>query len=76
MAHSSIIGVTAALSSDGRAKMTRSTPAMMAATSPIIAGAIYETVGFDAGLYYIAGLFALAAVVFALLPLSGRIGPS
>ena len=45
---------------------------LMAATSPLIAGAIYETVGFDAALYYIAGLFALAAVVFALLPLSRR----
>ena len=48
---------------------------LMAATSPLIAGAIYETAGFQAGLYYIAGLFALAAVLFALLPLSGRIDP-
>ena len=46
---------------------------LMAATSPLIAGAIYETAGFQAGLYYIAGLFALAAVIFALLPLSRRI---
>ncbi len=46
---------------------------LMAATSPLIAGAIYETAGFQAGLYYIAGLFALAAVLFALLPLSRRI---
>ena len=46
---------------------------LMAATSSLIAGAIYETVGFDAALYYIAGLFALAAVVFALLPLSHRV---
>ena len=48
---------------------------LMAATSPLIAGAIYETAGFQAGLYYIAGLFALAAVVFALLPLSRRADP-
>ena len=48
---------------------------LMAATSPLIAGAIYETAGFQAGLYYIAGLFALAAMVFALLPLSRRIDP-
>ncbi|MCH8297280.1 MAG: MFS transporter [Chloroflexi bacterium] len=48
---------------------------LMAATSPLIAGAIYETAGFQAGLYYIAGLFALAAVLFALLPLSRRIDP-
>ena len=46
---------------------------LMAATSPLIAGAIYEAAGFQAGLYYIAGLFALAAVIFALLPLSRRI---
>ena len=45
---------------------------LMAAASPLIAGVIYETAGFQAGLYYIAGLFALAAVVFALLPLSRR----
>lgn len=48
---------------------------LMAATSPLIAGAIYETADFQAGLYYIAGLFALAALVFALLPLSRRIDP-
>lgn len=46
---------------------------LMAATSPLIAGAIYETAGFDAALFYIAGLFALAALLFALLPLSRRI---
>ncbi len=46
---------------------------LMAAISPLIAGAIYETAGFDAALYYVAGLFAVAAVVFALLPLSKRI---
>ena len=39
---------------------------LMAAISPLIAGAIYETAGFDAALYYVAGLFAAAAVVFAL----------
>lgn len=47
---------------------------LMAAVSPLIAGAIYETAGFEAGLYYIAGLFAVAAVVFAVLPLDRRIG--
>ena len=45
---------------------------LMAATSPLIAGAIYEISGFQAGLYYVAGLFALAAVAFAMLPLSKR----
>jgi len=43
---------------------------LMAAISPLIAGALYEILGFQAGLYYVAGLFALAAVVLALLPLT------
>ena len=42
---------------------------MMSATSPIIAGVLYETWGFSAALYYVAGLFALAAVIFLALPL-------
>jgi len=46
---------------------------LMAATSPLIAGAIYEISGFQAGLYYVAGLFAVAAVAFAMLPLSKRV---
>ncbi|MDA0263292.1 MAG: MFS transporter [Chloroflexi bacterium] len=46
---------------------------LMAAVSPLIAGAIYESSGFAAGLYYIATLFGVSAVVFALLPLSQRI---
>jgi ACDE family multidrug resistance protein len=43
----------------------------MSAVSPLIAGALYEAMGFDATAYYIAGLFALAAVVFWVLPMSG-----
>jgi MFS family permease len=43
----------------------------MSAVSPLIAGALYEAMGFDATVYYIAGLFALAAVVFWVLPMSG-----
>ena len=46
---------------------------LMAATSPLIAGAIYEIFSFQAGLYYVAGLFAVAAVAFAMLPLSKRV---
>ena len=42
---------------------------LMAAASPVIAGALYETIGFDAAVWYIGALFALAAVVFAVLPL-------
>ena len=45
---------------------------LMAATSPLIAGAIYEISGFQAGLFYVAGLFAFAAVAFAMLPLPKR----
>ena len=42
---------------------------MMAATSSLIVGGLYEGVSVDAALYYIAGLFGVAAVVFASLPL-------
>lgn len=41
----------------------------MGALSPLIAGALYEFVGIEATLYYVAGLFVLAAVVMAALPL-------
>ncbi len=47
---------------------------LMAATSPLIAGALYEISGFHAGLIYVAVLFALAAVIFALLPLDKSAG--
>ncbi|MBT98230.1 MAG: MFS transporter [Dehalococcoidia bacterium] len=42
---------------------------LMAAVSPLIAGGLYEISGFHTGLIYVAVLFALAAVIFALLPL-------
>ena len=45
---------------------------MMSAVSALVAGAIYETMGFAETMYYIAALFGLAAVVFAVLPLSRR----
>ncbi|MDE0720090.1 MAG: MFS transporter [Dehalococcoidia bacterium] len=47
---------------------------LMAAVSPLIAGGLYEVWGFQAGLYYVAVLFALAAVIFTLLPLNKKIG--
>jgi len=37
---------------------------VMGAISPLIAGFLYQTRGMDAALYYAAGLFALAAVIF------------
>ena len=43
---------------------------LMAAVSSVIAGALYETQGFAATMYYVAALFALAAVVFLILPMS------
>ena len=43
---------------------------LMAVASPIIAGALYETLGFQATVYYIGALFAGAAAVLAILPLS------
>lgn len=46
----------------------------MSAASALLAGAIYETAGFAATMYYIAALFAAAALVFALLPLPRRAG--
>ena len=43
---------------------------LMAVLSPIIAGALYETLGFAAAIYYIGALFVAAAMVFAALPLA------
>ena len=45
---------------------------LMGAVSPLIAGAIYEAAGFNEAVYYIAALFALAALVFVALPLARR----
>ncbi len=45
---------------------------LMSAVSALVAGAIYETMGFTETMYYIAALFGLAAVVFAVLPLARR----
>lgn len=42
---------------------------LMAMFSPLIAGALYETLGFDATVYYIGALFAGAALVLALIPI-------
>ena len=39
---------------------------VMGAISPLIGGVLYERWGMDAALYYVAALFALATVVFAL----------
>ncbi len=46
---------------------------LMSAASVLVAGAIYETMGFNPTMYFIATLFALAAAIFAVLPLSRTI---
>ena len=48
---------------------------LMAVFSPLIAGGLYETFGFQAVVYYIAALFAGAAVVVLLLPLRKTTSP-
>ncbi len=45
---------------------------LMAAVSPVIAGALYEAQGFAAAMYYVAALFVAAAAVFSVLPISKR----
>ena len=45
---------------------------LMAATASVIAGALYETMGFAATVYFIAALFAAAAVVFLVLPVGKK----
>ena len=49
---------------------------LMSAASLLVAGAIYETMGFTATMYFIATLFALAAAIFAVLPLSHAVAQS
>ena len=44
----------------------------MAALSPLIAGGLYQSIGVDAALLYVAILFGVAAVLFAALPLAPR----
>ena len=45
---------------------------LMAMFSPLIAGALYETLGFDATVYYIGALFAGAALVLVMIPISAN----
>ena len=52
--------------------MVASIAFLMSVFSPLIAGALYESLGFEAAVYYIAALFVAAAVVFVALPLSPR----
>jgi len=45
---------------------------LMAAASPLIAAGLYESMGLDAALYYVAALFAASAIILVLVPLSVR----
>ena len=44
--------------------------ALMSVISPFVAGNLYDNMGFDAVVYYVACLFGLAAVIFLVLPIS------
>ncbi len=45
---------------------------LMAVVSPLVAGGLYEGIGFEAVVYYVAGLFGLAAAVFVAIPIKRR----
>jgi MFS family permease len=45
---------------------------LMAAVSPLIAAPLYGALGLDAALYYVAALFAAAAIILALVPLTSK----
>jgi len=47
----------------------------LSAVSPLIAGILYEKMGMDAVLYYVAGIYGLAAVVLMVLRLPGKGDP-
>jgi MFS family permease len=49
--------------------VTASIGFLMSAGSSLAAGALYETMGFQAVVFYVAALFALASVIFLALPL-------
>ena len=45
---------------------------LMAAVAAPIAGALYDSGGFSAAMYFIAALFAVSAVIFLALPVANR----
>jgi FSR family fosmidomycin resistance protein-like MFS transporter len=45
---------------------------IMSAISPLIAGGLYQTYGMDSALYFVAGLFAIATAIMAILKLHGQ----
>ncbi|MCL0047584.1 MFS transporter, partial [Dehalococcoidia bacterium] len=46
---------------------------IMAATSPLIAGFLYQTFGMNWALFYISALFAVAGLIMVLIPLKTRV---
>ena len=51
--------------------LSNSASCVLSALSPLIAGILYEFSGMDAAVYYLSGLFATAALIFAVMPLDG-----
>ena len=51
--------------------LSNSASCILSSLSPLIAGILYEFSGMDAAVYYLAGLFATAALIFAVMPLDG-----
>ncbi len=43
------------------------------AAAPLIAGALYQTIGIEATFYFVASIFALSAAILAFLPLTGSL---
>jgi MFS family permease len=52
--------------------LTSSASFLLSSFSPLIAGALYESIGIDAVLYYVGSLFAAATIIVAILPLRTR----
>ena len=51
--------------------LSNSASCVLSSISPLIAGILYEFSGMDAAVYYLSGLFAAAAIIFATMPLGG-----
>ena len=49
--------------------LSNSASCILGSLSPLIAGILYEFSGMDAAVYYLAGLFTTAALIFAVMPL-------
>ena len=50
--------------------LTSSASFLLSSFSPLVVGALYELIGIEAALYYVATLFALAAFILVFIPLT------